>query len=64
MRKCILIFIILNLIVLTGCVSDPATYYFDSDDLIANTVKIELVECENEKPEIIEINGKNTTNFD
>ena len=57
MRKCILTFIILTLIVLTGCVSDPATYYFDSDDLIANTVKIE-------KPEMIEINEKNTTNFD
>lgn len=64
MRKCILTFIILTLIVLTGCVSDPVTYYFDSDDLIANTVKIELVECENEKPEMIEINEKNTTNFD
>ena len=64
MRKCILTFIILTLIVLTGCVSDPATYYFDSDDLIANTAKIELVECENEKPQMIEINEKNTTNFD
>lgn len=54
----------MTLIVLTGCASDPATYYFDSDDLIANTVKIELVECENEKPEMIEINEKNTTKFD
>ena len=64
MRKYILTSIILTLIVLTGCVSDPVTYYFDSDDLIANTVKIELVECENEKPQMIEINEKNTTNFD
>ena len=32
--------------------------------IIANTVKVELVECENEKPQMIEINEKNTTNFD
>lgn len=64
MRKFILVFMIIVLlpIVLTGC--DPATYYFDSNALIANTIKIELVECKNDKPEMIEVNEENITSFD
>ena len=64
MRKFILGFIVIVLfsIVLTGC--DPATYYFDADVLISNTIKIELVECKNDKPELIEINEKKITSFD
>lgn len=64
MRKFILVSIILILVstVITGC--DPATYYFDADVLISNTIKIELVECKNDKPELIEINEKNFTSFD
>ena len=49
MRKFILVIISMVSIFLTGCVSDPETYYFDAADLIANTIKIELVECKNEK---------------
>ena len=63
MRKFILVFIVLSVsIVLKGC--DPATYYFDADVLISNTIKIELVECKNDDPELIEINEKNITSFD
>ena len=52
MRKFILVIISMVSIFLTGCVSDPETYYFDAADLIANTIKIELVECKNEKLEM------------
>lgn len=44
MRKFILVIISMVSIFLTGCVSDPKSYYFDAADLIANTIKIELVE--------------------
>ena len=64
MRKFILVIISMVSIFLTGCVSDPETYYFDAADLIANTIKIELVECKNEKLEMIEVNEKSITNFD
>lgn len=64
MKKFILVIILMVSIFLTGCVSDPETYYFDAADLIANTIKIELVECKNEKLEMIEVNEKSITNFD
>lgn len=64
MRKYILSFVLLFSIFLTGCVSDPKTYYFNSDKLIVDTTKIELVECKNDKLEMIEINEKNITSFD
>lgn len=47
---------------LTGC--DPETYYFDSTELIDNTIKIELVECQNDNPERIEVSEDNTPSFD
>lgn len=64
MKKFILVIILMVSIFLTGCVSDPETYYFAAADLIANTIKIELVECKNEKLEMIEVNEKSITNFD
>ena len=63
MKKFILVIILMVSIFLTGCVSDPETYYFDAADLIANTIKIELVECKNEKLEMIEVNEKSITKF-
>lgn len=53
------------LLVFTGC--DPAMHYIDVDELLRNTVKIELVEYENENPKFIQnLDGKKkpTFNFD
>lgn len=40
---------------LCGCVTDPDTYYFDADDIIDQATKIELVICENTNPVIVSI---------
>ena len=53
------------LLVFTGC--DPAMNYIDVDELLRNTVKVELVEYENENPKDIQnLDGKKkpTFNFD
>ncbi len=52
--------ILLVLTCLFGLVScDPGVNNLYRDDLLANTVKIELVHYENENPELIPINAKN-----
>lgn len=50
-RLLIILVVLASLLGLVGC--DPGTYYFDSDELLSNTVKIELVHYENENPKII-----------
>lgn len=62
MKKSISIFMVFLLIVLTGC--EPPAYYFDSNDLIANTVKIELLSCKNNNPGMIEVDENNIPSFD
>lgn len=64
MRKFILIIMVLVSIFLTGCVSDPETYYFNSTDLIDDIIKIELVECQNDNPVKIKVDANNTPSFD
>ena len=50
------------LLFLVSC--DPAMNHIDSDELIANTVKIELYDYENENPKLLRINGKEKPKFD
>lgn len=52
----ILLFVIVSL---CGCVSDPATYYFDASNIINQAIKIQLVVCENNNP--ININVEEDT---
>ena len=44
--------------------TDPPTYYFDSDELLREVIKIELVECINENPQIITVNDVSVPKFD
>lgn len=64
MKKIILLVLIFVSFIFAGCVSDPPVYLFDSDELITNTVKIELVECVNDNPEIIKVDDDTITSFD
>lgn len=43
---------------------DPGTNHIDKDELIANTVRIELHDYENENPKILRINGRKKPKFD
>lgn len=63
MRKNILIvFVLTCLIGLVGC--DPGTNTIDGDELLENTVKIELYYYENTSPKLVKLNGKNMPTFD
>lgn len=63
MKKALLIVLVLTfLLVLVGC--DPVQMGLDRDKLIANTVKIELVDYENENPKLVSIKGWNKPHFD
>ena len=63
-KATILIIFCLFILLLTGCVIDPPTYYFDSDELLREVIKIELVECTNENPQIITVNDGSVPKFD
>ena len=59
----VLVGVLTCLLVFTGC--DPAMHTLDTDKLLANTVKVELVEYKNENPKLIQnLNGKNKPTFD
>ncbi len=60
----IVIFCCLIILLLTGCVSDPPTYHFDSDELLGEVTKIELVECINDNPQMIIVNDDSVPKFD
>lgn len=60
----IVIICCLIILLLTGCVTDPQTYYFDSDELLGEVTKIELVECVNENPKMITVNDGSVPKFD
>lgn len=63
MRKIILIaFVLICLLGLVGC--DPGTNTIDEDELLENTIKIELYYYENTNPKLVELNGKNMPTFD
>ena len=63
-KATILIIFCLFILLLTGCAIDPPTYYFDSDELLREVIKIELVECTNENPQIITVNDGSVPKFD
>jgi hypothetical protein len=63
MKKILAIVLVLTfLLVLAGC--DPAYSTLDRKELLANTVKVELFEYENESPELIDFSGKDKPHFD
>ena len=68
MKKATALFLVLVcaltcMLVFTGC--DPTTSILDTDELLANTVKIELVNYKNENPELIfNLDGKKKPTLD
>lgn len=63
MRRFLLAFSLVFLILLTGCAIDPGTYYFNEDVLVNETKKVELVLCKNESPKMIEISEDSFPSF-
>ncbi len=63
MKKAIALVIALFCVVgLLGC--DPGTNSIDADEILANTVKIELVHYNNPNPKLIRLGGRNSPIFD
>ena len=63
MKKGLIIVLVLTcLLGLVGC--DPGTNTIDGDELLENTVKIELYNYKNTNPEFVKLNGKNMPIFD
>lgn len=63
MRKMMkLIFVLICLLGLMGC--DPGTNTIDAEELLGNTVKIELYYYENTNPKLVNLNGKKEPVFD
>lgn len=63
MKKVLIILLVLNcLLGLVGC--DPSVNSLNKDELLENTVKIELVEYENENPKLLNLGGIEKPRFD
>ncbi len=63
MKKVLIIVLALTcLLVPVGC--DPATNNLSEDELLTNTVKIELVDYENENPKLLTLSGTKKPKFD
>ena len=63
MKKALIIVLVLTcLFGLVGC--DPAVKTLYKDELLANTTKIELVDYENENPELLNLSRKEKPRFD
>ncbi len=52
------------IVLLSGCVSDPATYYFDASNIINQATQIQLVVCENDNPTNINVEEDTILFFD
>ncbi len=61
-RALIIVFVLTCLLGLVGC--DPGTRRIDGDELLKNTVKIELYNYENTNPKLRNQNGKKSPIFD
>src|SRR5690554_1443234 len=59
-----LILLILSITIISGCVSDPNTYYFNYEELSSNVISIELINYENSNPRIINVNESSISNID
>lgn len=57
-----IVLILICLLGLVGC--DPGTNYLPKDELLENTVKIELLHYENEDPELLSLNFGQKPTFD
>ena len=63
MKKIVVIVLVFTfLFALVGC--DPGSRMLNKDELLANTVKIELYEYQNKNPELLSISGKKKPHFD
>ena len=63
MKKVLIMALVLAcVLVLLGC--DPGTKTIDGDELLENTVKIELLNYENANPKLLNLNGKKSPVFD
>ena len=58
----IIVFALICLVSFAGC--DPAAKKLDADELLNNTVKIELVHYENEEPKLIRAGRRKAPTFD
>jgi len=63
MKKVLIIMLVLTCLSgLVGC--DPGVNNLYKEELLANTVKIELIDYENENPELLTLSGKKKPRFD
>ena len=60
MKKIHVILLSMIVLLLCGCAIDPATYYFDADDIKNQATKIQLVICENNNPVIVDVKEVNS----
>lgn len=63
MRKIWFVLLIM-IFLLNGCVTDPATYYFNADEIVEKATRIELVMCENNNPIIVTVQDNTILHFD
>ena len=61
-RALIIVFVLTCLLGLVGC--DPGTTTIDGDELLKNTVKIELYNYENTSPKLYKLNSEKSPIFD
>ena len=63
MKKALIIILVLTcLLGLVGC--DPGTNNLSKDELLTNTVKIELIDYKNESPKLLTLSGMKKPKFD
>ena len=63
MKKALIVILIITLLSgLLGC--DPSPNRLQKDDLLASTVKIELIDYNNENPKLLSLNGIEKPKFD
>ena len=61
-KRMIIVFVLICMLGLVAC--DPGANRLHKDELLANTVKIELYNYENENPKLLRIGAKETPRFD
>lgn len=62
-RNYFAILITATMAMLVGCAIDPATYYFNADELKAEVSKIELLSVVNENPKEVTVDTETTLSF-
>ena len=56
--------LLIMIVVLCGCATDPQTYYFNSTEIAEKVVKIELAMCDNPSPVIVHVEEDTVLHFD